>query len=237
MTSRKGSSATPGPGRGGGGRTPRGASGRTTGSGASSTGPSSTRRTALIDSDATAARIGRGRGTLTGRAAVLLLVLAVLGVSYASSVRAWLTQRGEINELNVQIAEQQADVQELRETRQRWKDPAYVEAQARLRFGWLMPGETGFRVIGPDGEVLSDGGSRLTEPGATDDEVPQEWWQDQWESVVEAGKDPMAPQDEQQPDRDPVERIGRNRDQRQDAAEDTDGGSQRRRDGAVPSDR
>jgi hypothetical protein len=44
------------------------------------------------------------RSRFTGRAAVLVLVLAVLTVSYASSLRAYLQQRAHIGDLKAQIA-------------------------------------------------------------------------------------------------------------------------------------
>ena len=43
---------------------------------------------------------------MTSRALILVLVLAVLGVSYASSIRAWLNLRSEQNALSAQIAAQ-----------------------------------------------------------------------------------------------------------------------------------
>ena len=45
-------------------------------------------------------------------------------------------------------------IDELEREKQRWDDPAYVKAQARARFGYLMPGEQGFEVIGEDGRLL-----------------------------------------------------------------------------------
>lgn len=181
-----------------------------------------TRRTTLAAADLTAAELASSRAKLTGRAAVLLLVLAVLAVSYASSMRAWLSQRSEINLLNEQIAQQRADVAALQQAKQRWRDPAYIETQARLRFGWLLPGETGYRVLGPDGEVLSDGGSELSDPTTSNADAPSEWWQNQWGSVVEAGKDPAeaaADTDADKPQHPPANRIGpQRRDRRPDSA-------------------
>ncbi|MEJ7741524.1 MAG: septum formation initiator family protein [Nocardioidaceae bacterium] len=151
--------------------------------------------------------------TLTGRAAIVLLVLAVLAVSYASSVRAWLNQRSEINAMNAEISEQQAAVAELEQTKRRWQDPAYLEAQARLRFSLVMPGETGYGVIDEDGSVLSDGGG-LSEPvGERESTEQPEWWETAWGSVVEAGVDPVAA-DAAKPTkskRTPLERIGDSR--------------------------
>ena len=55
----------------------------------------------------------RPRSRLTGRAAVLVLVLAVLTVSYASSLRAYLQQRSHINDLKSSIAQHEANIDAL----------------------------------------------------------------------------------------------------------------------------
>jgi hypothetical protein len=133
-----------------------------------------------------------------------------LSVSYASSVRAWIHQRGEINTLNADIAEREAAIAELKLEKLRWKDPAYIEIQARLRFGWLMPGETGYRVIGEDGDVLSAGRGELSAPAGVEP-AEEQWWDTAWGSMVEAGKTPEEVAAEiaaQQPEHDPAKRIG-----------------------------
>jgi cell division protein FtsB len=153
---------------------------------------------------------GSSRGKLTGRAAILLLVVAVLAVSYASSTRAWLRQRGEINELNAGIAAQKAAVQELQQEKKRWHDPAYIKTQARMRFGWVMPGETGYRVIGDDGEVIGSSSTALSDPSESAPVDDPDWWESAWGSVVAAGDDPTSA-DETEPEKPvdkPVEHIG-----------------------------
>ncbi|MGI8435003.1 MAG: FtsB family cell division protein [Nocardioidaceae bacterium] len=135
---------------------------------------------------------GSSKARLTSRFAVLALVVAVLAVSYASSVRAWLEQRGEINALHAEISDRQASVTELEQLRSRWHDPAYIKDQARSRFMWLMPGETGYRVIGTDGEVVTDGGDALSEPVASNEAGESQWWDQAWGSVLAADEDPAA---------------------------------------------
>jgi cell division protein FtsB len=128
----------------------------------------------------------------TGRAAILLLVVAVLAVSYASSARAWLQQRSDISSLHSQIAQHRATIAALQRAERRWHDPAYIEAQARARFGWVMPGQIGYRVIDAQGHVLPDGGSSLSQPPGVTSPARPAWWQSAWGSVVEAGKNPEA---------------------------------------------
>src|SRR5262245_15095986 len=69
---------------------------------------------------AAAAAVVRPRSRLTGRAAVLVLVLAVLMVSYASSLRAYLQQRAHINDLKAAIAQHEADIDALEADKARW---------------------------------------------------------------------------------------------------------------------
>lgn len=135
------------------------------------------------------AEVPRARPRLTGRAAILVLVLAVLAVSYASSLRAYLEQRSHIGDLKAQIAERRANIDELEREKQRWKDPAYVRAQARERFGYVRPGETPFVVLGKDGEPL-ESEAELTDPDTIAQEPPRAWFDDAWDSVKLAGDPP-----------------------------------------------
>ena len=96
-----------------------------------------------------AAARGR-RNTLTGRAAILALVLAALIVSYASSLRAWSEQQARLADLRTEASDRSRRVADLEKELDRWRDPAYVEAQARQRFGWVMPGEVGYVVVDED---------------------------------------------------------------------------------------
>lgn len=141
------------------------------------------------------ARTAQRRPRFTGRAAVLVLVLAVLTVSYASSLRAYLQQRSHIGDLKAQIAEREASIDRLEREKARWGDPAYVRAQARERFGYLLPGESGFEVIGPDGTPLEAQAS-LNDPDEVIKTVPKAWWSAAWESMESAGNPPPP---EQQP--------------------------------------
>ncbi len=133
------------------------------------------------------------RPRFTGRAAVLVLVLAVLTVSYASSLRAYLQQRAHIGDLKSAIAERETAINALEREKQRWQDPAFVKAQARARFGYLMPGETGFQVLDENGKPLESQAS-LSDPDDVIKTVPTPWWSDAWASVELAGN-PPAPTD------------------------------------------
>src|SRR3954452_5207037 len=130
-------------------RGPRGRTGPGRGPGA----PRPARPSAARSQPAAAAG-ERPRSRLTGRAAVLVLVLAVLTVSYASSLRAYLEQRSHINDLKTSIAQHEADIDALETEKARWDDPAFVRAQARARLGYVMPGEKTYLVLDENGQPL-----------------------------------------------------------------------------------
>ena len=131
------------------------------------------------------------RSRLTSRAAVLVLVVAVLVVSYASSAKAFLQQRAHINDLQSQIADRESNIDALEAEKKRWDDEAYVEQQARARLGYVMPGEKTYLVLDENGEALEPA-SDLDDPADVISTEPTAWWSDAWASVELAG-DPPKP--------------------------------------------
>jgi cell division protein FtsL len=129
------------------------------------------------------------RSRLTSRAAVLVLVVAVLMVSYASSMKAFLQQRAHINDLQDQIAERQENIDALEAEKKRWSDPAYIEQQARARLGYVMPGEKTYLVLDENGQALKPQ-SDLDDPDEVLSTTRTPWWSDAWASVELAGHPP-----------------------------------------------
>lgn len=132
----------------------------------------------------------RGSRNLTGRAAVVLLVLGALIVSYAQSLRVWFDQHQQITALNQEIRDREKRVGELNDEIARWQDDAYVKAQARQRLGWVMPGEVGYRVIGADGKPLGAPPEPTAPSDGTSDTQKPTWYTKLWGSVQGAGNPP-----------------------------------------------
>ena len=128
-------------------------------------------------------REDRRRSNLTGRAAVLALVVCLLAISLAYPLREYLAQRGVIAGYRDKVIEQEARVAELRRQHARWSDQAYVEAQARERLHYVMPGETSYVVLEADDTPAPDG---AVEP-ATAAAARSPWFTDLWRSVEVAG--------------------------------------------------
>jgi cell division protein FtsB len=126
----------------------------------------------------------RSRANLTGRAAVLALVVCMLAISLAYPLREYLAQRGDIADVRAQVAEQEQRVADLEHQRSQWRKPAFVERQARERLHFVMPGETSYVVLEPD---------EAPAPGGAVDAAPRRsqrspWFTDMWRSVEVAGK-------------------------------------------------
>ena len=123
------------------------------------------------------------RTSLTGRAAVLALVVCLLAIALAYPLREYLAQRGEIGDLEAKVAQQHKRVTELDRDRDRWRDPAFVRMQARERLHFVMPGETAYVVLEPDEAPAPAAALRQ-------ERVPprRPWFTDLWQTVEEAGK-------------------------------------------------
>ncbi len=128
----------------------------------------------------------RPRVSLTGRAAVLALVLVALAISFAYPLRAWYDQHQARSELQAEGERLEAEVAELEEQLQLWDDPAYVRAQARERLGYKMPDETAYVVV--------EEAEEPAEPEIGPDGLPVRpegpWYSRLWNSVKSADAEP-----------------------------------------------
>ncbi|MEU6810835.1 septum formation initiator family protein [Streptomyces sp. NPDC046831] len=104
----------------------------------------------------TAARVYRSqtrrqarRSRLTGRAALLALVVCSMVVALAYPMRQYFSQRAEIADMQQQKRQAQQRVRQLRDLKARWQDDAYAQQQIRRRLHYVLPGETGYIVIDP----------------------------------------------------------------------------------------
>jgi len=129
----------------------------------------------------TAARVYRSqtkrqarRSRLTGRAALLALVLCTLVVALAYPIRQYVSQRAEIADLQRQEEQAKQRVEQLRDVKARWQDDSYAEQQIRQRLHYVMPGETGYIVIDPNAAKQS-----RADLGAAD----RPWYSNVWDGV------------------------------------------------------
>ncbi|MFG2531937.1 septum formation initiator family protein [Streptomyces sp. NPDC048516] len=130
-----------------------------------------------------AARVYRARpprrNRLTGRAALLALVMCSLVVALAYPIRQYVSQRSDIADQRRKAQEAGAALDRLREQKARWQDPDFVRQQARRHLHYLLPGETGYIV--QDGSAA---GSAPKGPQA----AQRPWYENLWDTVDAADK-------------------------------------------------
>ncbi|MGW1766612.1 FtsB family cell division protein [Streptomyces sp. NPDC002073] len=121
------------------------------------------------------------RSRLTGRAALLALVLCTLIVALAYPMRQYVSQRSDIAEQQRTADEARERLEELRDEKARWQDPAYVEQQARKHLHYVRPGEIGYTVIDPE---AAEAERRRAGEGASD----RPWYSNVWDGVDKADR-------------------------------------------------
>lgn len=144
-------------------------------------------------SSAPNAKKPRPRSSLTTRAVALAVVILMLTISYANSLRIYFAQSHEVATTKAEIADRQEKIAALQTELDRWNDPNFVKLQARTRLGWVVPGEIGFTVVDADGKPLGGGNELTTGTKPPSDKVPESWYTRLWGSVEAADKPAPAP--------------------------------------------
>ncbi|HVU72905.1 MAG TPA: septum formation initiator family protein, partial [Mycobacteriales bacterium] len=127
---------------------------------------------------------------LTTRAALLGVVVSVLAVLLALPLKTYFSQHSSISALERSQAAQQKRIAALQATVQRYDDPAYVQAQARARLHYVLPGETDYVIVPKKAKAKPVATSPATTPRQT---VPgssqlSPWWTRLWASSAQAGR-------------------------------------------------
>lgn len=130
-----------------------------------------------------AARTPVRRNRLTGRAALLALVLCALVVALAYPMRQYIAQRSDIADQRRAAQRAKEKVEQLREEKARWQDPQYVQTQAREHLHYVMPGETGFTVVNPGPAATDDAADHHPANAAA---ALRPWYDNLWDNVDQA---------------------------------------------------
>jgi cell division protein FtsB len=113
----------------------------------------------------------------TRRAAVFAIVFCALALSVAVPLRTYLGQRDDVARQEQLQAELRSQVDALEARKAELDDPAQVEAEARRRLRYVMPGETPYIVELPEG---AKDGIKEPEQGKVKDES---WYTLLWNAV------------------------------------------------------
>ncbi|MGW6689394.1 FtsB family cell division protein [Streptomyces sp. NPDC054961] len=121
------------------------------------------------------------RSRLTGRAALLVLVLCTLVVALAYPMRQYVSQRSEIAKQQKAAASARDRLERLRDEKARWQDNAYAEQQARKHLHFVRPGEISYIMNDPGAEAAEH---RRKGQSATD----RPWYSNVWDGVDKADR-------------------------------------------------
>jgi cell division protein FtsB len=119
----------------------------------------------------------------TRRAAMVAIVVCALALSVAVPLRTYLGQRDEVEIQQRRQAELRTQVEQLERRKAQLQDPAQVEAEARRRLRYVMPGETPYVV-----ELPGDHAEEATEEPAPLVPREQSWYEMLWNTVTGTGQ-------------------------------------------------
>jgi cell division protein FtsB len=120
---------------------------------------------------------------------VLVALVVIALAALVPTVNSYVAQRQQLSELQSQVSQQEAQVEDLRAQVARWEDPTYVAARARERLLFAMPGETQYRLTDTSGQDVP-----LTEAQQAEEAAKEgEWFSTLWESVE--GSSRLTPED------------------------------------------
>ena len=114
---------------------------------------------------------------LTGRAAVLAVVICAIALSLAYPVREYVTQRRQIDSLVAQQQDMQAQVKSMEAQQAKLASPAYIEQLARQELDMCFPGTQCYIV---------EGGRPLISTAQAARTGPAPWYDKLWQSVRQA---------------------------------------------------
>ncbi|WP_084957140.1 FtsB family cell division protein [Thermoactinospora rubra] len=122
--------------------------------------------------------VRRRRPQLTGRAAILAVVVCAIAMSLAYPVREYIAQRRQLAELQAEHARVLAEQRAIEEQRRRMLDPNYQRRTARERLHYCDPGAKCYMLLQPEENPQQTATSRKA--------PPPPWYVTLWESVEAA---------------------------------------------------
>ena len=120
---------------------------------------------------------------LTGRAAVLAVVICAIALSLAYPVREYVNQRRQIDALVAQQQSMLAQVKGLQAQQARLSSPAYIEHLARQELNMCFPGTRCYIV---------EGGQPRASTAQASEAGPAPWYDKLWRSVQQADSNPES---------------------------------------------
>ncbi|MFI6500442.1 septum formation initiator family protein [Nonomuraea typhae] len=119
------------------------------------------------------------RPQLTGRAAILAVVVCAIAMSLAYPVREYISNRRHIAELEAQKSRVEAERQALAEEARRVSDPNWTKRTVKERLHYCGQGEKCYVIARPPGQSTQ-------KVAAQQQADPAPWYQKLWETIEAA---------------------------------------------------
>jgi cell division protein FtsB len=117
------------------------------------------------------------------RGAILLGILVMLAVTIVPTLRSLVQQRGDAAAMHDKLAQQRQSVQQLERQAALWKDPAFIEVQARERLKFVRVGDRAYTVIDPAADHASAPAAARPVVAAPLANAAAPWYGKVWQSV------------------------------------------------------
>jgi hypothetical protein len=111
----------------------------------------------------------------------------MVALTMAYPLRAYLTQKATISDLRQQQNADQQAVADMQRTVDRYRNPASVQDEARVRLHYQLPGEKIYLLPPPPAPPSSANGGKVHTP-AVPGKDDQPWYSQLWGSAVETSK-------------------------------------------------
>ncbi|MCI7551850.1 MAG: septum formation initiator family protein [Actinomycetaceae bacterium] len=131
---------------------------------------------------------GNATRTISVRTVAVLAFLALAVVMVASPLKNYLVQQEEKRELLAQLEDSRTHIEQLEQELALWKDPVFVQSQARKRLGYVMPGQTLYLLDdGALGEVKGTP-KQLAQKALDERRAATPFYLTAWDSIVVTSK-------------------------------------------------
>jgi cell division protein FtsB len=117
------------------------------------------------------------------RGAILLGILVMLAVTIVPTLRSLVQQRGDAAAMQDKVAAQRETVAQLEREAALWKDPAYIEVQARERLKFVRVGDRAYTVIDPSTNEASAPAAERPVVAAPMANAASPWYGKVWQSI------------------------------------------------------
>ena len=117
------------------------------------------------------------------RGAILLTIVVMLAVTLVPTLRSIIQQRGDAVAVQQRVVQQQQTVADLTREAALWKNPAYIELQARERLKFVRVGDRAYTVIDATPNQSSAAAAQRPVVAAPLADPAAPWYGKVWQSI------------------------------------------------------